>query len=92
MRLTSPPLLMAMDAATTTINTPNRRRSFCPSVFLPIVEPIDAPTIPQTANTIATGQYTLPRRAWSIMLMQAFKPTATALVPMATWGDCTPTT
>lgn len=75
----------------TIMSSPNRKSSHRPSNDLPIVEPRPAPTIPQAANTSAQGQRTLPARARVIRLDKALSATATALVPMATCVDGTPT-
>ena len=47
---------------------------------------------PLRAKTAPQRHFTVPNLAWLTRFMAAFTATATALVPMATWGFSTPTT
>ena len=87
-----PFLRTSIITAITIISSPNSRSSFWPSKRLPMAEPAAAPAMPAREKTIAQGQRTLPTRAWPTRFEKALSATATELVPMATWGEATPTT
>jgi len=70
----------------TTISTPNAASNTWPSTRLPICAPIAAPIAPATAKTVAHGHFTVRARACPPRLASELAATATALVPMATWG------
>ncbi len=64
-----------------------KQRSFCPSIALPSVEPKVAPRTPANVKTMAHGHFTCPARACPARFAAALTATATALVPMARWGE-----
>ena len=82
-RLSMTPLMTIMTPA-------NNARSLWPSTIVPTVEPISAPTTPAAANTRAHRHCTTPERACCARFAAALTATATALVPIATWGMGTP--
>ncbi len=76
---------------TTIISTPNSARSWAPSIALATIEPANAPTTPAAAKVRPQRHFTVPARQWPSRLAKALAATASALVPMATWVEETPT-
>ena len=81
----------SIETPTPYMATAKASSSVFPFMALPNPAPISAPTLPLSAKGMAQDHLTVPLRAWSRRLMRALRETATALVPMATWGSSTPT-
>ncbi|GJE70765.1 hypothetical protein CHKEEEPN_2306 [Methylorubrum podarium] len=76
---------------TASITNPNRASRLCPSTALAAAEPARAPRTPASENAPAHRHFTFPARHCGTRLPAALTETARALVPMATWGEFTPT-
>ncbi len=76
---------------TTIINAPNSAIRLAPSMLLARVDPPKAPMTPAAAKVRPQRHFTVPARQWPIRLAKALAATASALVPMATCADDTPT-
>ena len=80
-----------MAPPTTIISIPKSVRSLCPSTSFATVDPATAPVMPAIVKTTAHGHLTFPERACATRLASALTETASALAPIATCGEDTPT-